>query len=369
MFWYVIICMLMLYPMVIAYGGCISGKKTQRLALLIASFILWFFMAMRSTGVGVDTKYYAYVFQQFHDIPFSKTFTAETFATFDKTWSLDFEYGYRLYNKLISYLSDNPQIIIISNSTIIIVLLYYCIKKNSMDCMLSVWLYITLGVYQTEMNVTRNAIAILIVYNAFIFMKKKRVVSYVICCLIAASFHKTALLFIPLYWIFGKAKWNQKRMITVFLSSVGMGIVLAQIMHAVQNVLPLVVTKYFFSSNSKSEAVMVGAFYFFLFALIYLLMNKRERTMIFTRCNMGLTMFMLNLCFFGLSTGIGYGARIAALFGPYMILFIPEMLSIIESKNKRTMVMWIVAGVCGCQYFLRLCINNIGGTMPYSFFG
>lgn len=368
MFWYVIICILMLYPLGIVYGGYVSEKKTQQVALLASCFILWFFMAMRSTVVGVDTKYYAYIFQQFSDIPFNKIFTAETFATHTQTWSLDFEYGYRLYNKFISFFTDNPQAITICNSTMIIVLLYYCIKRNSKNCLLSIWLYITLGIYQTEMNVTRNAIAILIVYNAFLFLKTKRVVPYVICCLIAASFHKTTLIFIPLYWVIDNIKWTQKRMITVFLSAICMGIGFALIMPAVRNALPSAVTKYFFSSNSKAEAVMVGAFNLFLFAVIYFLMNKKEQTKVLTECNVGLTMFMLNLCFFGLSTGIGYGARIAALFGPYMILFIPEMLSIIESKNKRTMVMWILAGVCGCQYFLRLCINNIGGTMPYSFF-
>lgn len=362
------ICILMLYPLVILYSGYITGKKTQHIALLYACWILWFFMAMRSTSVGVDTKYYAYVFTQFSDIPFSKIFTAETFATYTKSWSLDFEYGYRLYNKLISLLTNNPQAITVCNSTVIIILLYYWIKNHSVNCLLSIWLYITLGIYQTEMNVTRNAIAILIVYNAFGFLKRKQRIPYLICCFLAMSFHKATLIFFPLCWIIDKIRWKRNRMVSMVILAVFVGIGCLLLFPVLKNIMPMMLMKYFVSSNSKAEAVIVGIFYLILFFMIYVWMNNEERNSMFLKCNTGLTMLMLNLCFFGLSIGIGYGARLAALFGPYMVVFIPEMLNIIESKRRRTTMTWFVIVVCGCQYILRLCINNIGGTMPYTFF-
>ena len=79
-------------------------------------------------------------------------------------------------------------------------------------------------------------------------------------------------------------------------------------------------------------------------------------------------MFLLNLCCFALSFGIGYAARIAALFGPYIILFLPQMLDVMESRSKKKMIGLLLVLICGCQYILRLCVNNIGGTMPYTFF-
>ena len=65
MFWYLVICVLMMYPLSVRRAGSVSGKKTQQLALLLSCLILWFFMAMRHVSVGVDTKYYSYVFTQF----------------------------------------------------------------------------------------------------------------------------------------------------------------------------------------------------------------------------------------------------------------------------------------------------------------
>lgn len=368
MFWYIVICLLMLYPFCIVRAGAASDRKTQCVALGIACFILWIFMAMRGIYVGVDTQYYSYIFTQFADIPITKVFTAETFATASETWSLDFEYGYRLYNKLISYLSCSQQTITICNSTIIIVLLFFLIRKQSPNFMLSIWLYLTLGIYQTEMNVTRNAIAILIVYLAFIYWEKRRPGVYVVCCLLAASFHKAAFLFIPLYWVFDILRWNIKRISFAVVMALTTGIIFPYIAPTLRMFLPYAITKYFESSNSKLEAVVVGVFYLIIFAAIYLFMNRRERSNVFTNCHLGVTLFTFNLCCFALNFGIGYAARVAALFGPYIIIFIPQVLQQIESERKRKELSILISLICVCQYILRLCINNIGGTMPYVFF-
>ena len=102
MFWYLVICVLMLYPYAIARAGSLTGRRTKHIALMNACLILWFFMAFRGLRVGVDTKHYAYVFSQFDDIPFSRVFTAVTYANESESWAFDFEPGYRLANKLLS---------------------------------------------------------------------------------------------------------------------------------------------------------------------------------------------------------------------------------------------------------------------------
>lgn len=368
MFWYLVICVLMLYPASIVHAGRISGKKTQHVALAAACLILFFFMAMRDISVGVDTQYYCYVFTQFPDIPLSQVFTAETFATDSESWTLDFEYGYRLLNKLVSYISQDPQAITIVNSLVIMILLYNLVKRQSPNVMLSIWLYITLGVFQTEMNVTRNAIAILTVYLGLQFVERKQPVQYVLCCLVAASFHKAALVFIPLYWLFQAVRWDGKKIVVWILGALAISFVIPLVLPALTAVLPYSITKYFYSSNSKAESLLVGIFYLAVFFVVWFFMNRQERKRIFEQCHIGTTMFVLNLVCFALSFGFGYAARLAALFGPYMILYVPQMLETVESQSKKRMIAVLVAGLCGIQYILRLCINNIGGTMPYAFF-
>lgn len=368
MIWYIVICILMLYPLSISREGTLAGKDTRPLALLTGCLILWFFMAMRDLSVGVDTKYYSYVFVQFADIPLSKVFTAVTYATESETWSFDFEPGYRLVNKLVSWFSESPQAITIFNSTLIMVLLYRLIRKESPNYMLSLWLYITLGIFQTEMNVTRNAIAILIVYNGFSYLKNREPRKFLLVCIAAAMFHVAALVLIPVYWVVHYGKLTPKKCLLIVAAACAVGVVFPYLGPFVRMIMPARLDKYFYGGNESLGSVLVGMFNGGIFLVCWWLMRPAERSRVFPECASGVAMLLLNLCFFGLNLGLEDASRMAALFGPYTLLLIPQMLELIASPVRRKNATALVAALCGIVYILRMCINNIGGTMPYAFF-
>lgn len=83
----------------------------------------------------------------------------------------------------------------------------------------------------------------------------------------------------------------------------------------------------------------------------------------------GVWMLMLEMLFFCIGYDVAAATRMAALFGPYLIIFIPRLIeSGIESKSVRLNVIALVMVLSGMQYIVRLQINNIGATMPYQFF-
>lgn len=83
----------------------------------------------------------------------------------------------------------------------------------------------------------------------------------------------------------------------------------------------------------------------------------------------GVWMLMLEMLFFCIGYDVAAATRMAALFGPYLIIFIPRLIeSRIESKSVRLNVIALVMVLSGMQYIVRLQINNIGSTMPYQFF-
>lgn len=366
MFWYIIICVSILYLYVLSVIGKCSGKNADRLMLQISCMILLFFMGMRGLRIGVDTKFYGFVFSQFSDIPWSKIFTATTYATAAKTWQFDFEPGYRLLNKVLSIFGNSTQIITFFNSFLIIVLLYAWVRREAPNQMLSIWLYVTLGFFQTEMNVTRNAIAIFIVYLSFRYINDKY--KYFLLVILASMFHKSAVIFLPFYWIYHNAKLDVKKMVAYVLSGVFIGINFQLIGPIIRKLLPLGLEKYFTSSNDKAEALMVGLMYAAIVGFLLFFMNKAERYQSIRDNQMGSWMFTINISFFGLNIGLGSAARMAAVFGPYIIVYIPQLLESITDENDRKRVTWFIIFISGIQYVLRLQINNIGKTMPYRFF-
>lgn len=367
MLWYLVICALMLYPYAIARAGSLSGRKTKHIALMNACLILWFFMAFRGLRVGVDTKHYAYVFSQFDEIPFSQVFTAVTYANESESWAFDFEPGYRLANKLLSLFFTSPQAITVFNSTVIMVLWYFLIKRDSPNFLLSVWLFITLGIYQTEMNVTRNAIAILMVYNAFPYLRRRELPKFLAACLFASLFHVAALVLLPVYFLVWGVELKPKGMALLVLASCVLGFVFPLISPVISAMVPARFAKYLQGNNEKLGSLIVGVLNGGFFLLTLWLIPRKNRKRIFTRERLGVVLLTINLCFFGLNIGLGDASRMAALFGPYLVILIPRMLTLIENRARRRDAAALIVILSGIQYVLRMCINNIGGTLPYGF--
>lgn len=367
MFWYLVICALMLYPYAIARAGSLSGRKTKHIALMTACVILWFFMAFRDISVGVDTKFYSYVFEQFRDIPLSEVFTAETYGNESHSWTFDFEPGYRLMNKLLSLFFTTPQAITVFNSTLIMVLWYFLIKGSSPNFMLSVWLFITLGIYQTEMNVTRNAIAIVMVYNAFPFLRHREFPKYLAVCVFASLFHVAALALLPVYFLVWGVKLTPRRAVALILVFCAVGVIFPFIGPILSTIVPGRFGKYLQSNNQKFGSLIVGILNGGFFLLTLWLLPRKQIKRVFTMERIGVLMLIFNLCFFGLNIGLGAASRLAALFGPYLVITIPRMLRLIEHPLARRRAALVITVLSGIQYVLRMCINNIGGTMPYLF--
>lgn len=367
MLWYLIICALMLYPYSIARAGTLSGRKTKHIALMNACVILWFFMAFRGLSVGVDTKHYAYVFSQFEDIPFSKVFTAVTYGNESETWTFDFEPGYRLANKFMSLFFTNPQAITVFNSTVIMVLWYYLIKRDSPNFMLSVWLFITLGIYQTEMNVTRNAIAILMVYNAFPYLRSREFPKYLAVCIAASMFHIAALALLPVYFLVWGVKMPPSRAVWLVLAFCAVGLVFPALSPMLSAIVPGRFAKYLQGNNEKLGSLIVGLLNGGFFLLTLWLLPRKKREQVFVRERLGVMLLTINLCFFGLNIGLADASRMAALFGPYLVILIPRMLTLVGNRDRRRDAAALIAALSGIQYILRMLVNNIGGTLPYTF--
>lgn len=368
MHWYLLICMLMLYLYMLVYIGKKRRINVQKPALQIAWLILLFFMSMRSLRVGVDTEYYAYVFEQIRRAPLKDVGTIVTYGREGEKWVFNFEKGYRFYNKLVGFFFDSPQGIVIINSFIIMILLYWVIRNYSSNYFLSIWLYLTLGFFQTHMNVSRNAIAILICYHAMKYISKRDWKRYVLLICLAATIHKSVLLFLPLYFLLKRPVCKGRTMLLIIIGFAIAGVGLQKAGSYIESVIPFGLGKYLMASNEKSESLMVGGLYVVIVIFIWAMMKKKERTEIFAVCPIGSWLFLLNLCSFGINISLKMASRVAALFGTYIIIFIPNIIESIQEKKRKEFVIICVIMGCGIQYILRMLINNIGGTQPYTFF-
>lgn len=366
MFWYVMILLLLLYPAAITIMGEKQRINYDSITIFISSCIIVFFMAFRAVSIGADTKQYCYGFNQIKQLSFMELFITPIYGL-GGNYELNFEYGYRAWNWLTSFFSQNQQIITIANSILIVVLLAKLIKKQSPYPFLSMWLYITLGIFQTQMNMARNAIAILICYHALQYIKEQKLTKYVMFVFFATMFHESSILFFAVYFLVNYVPIRRHRIMKLLIGAVIIGFIFSEVRLYVYDIMPNRYAGYITGNTTKFESLIVGVFYSGLMGVILFGMNSGSRLTVVENESVGMWMFIINIMFFCIGYDMSAATRIAALFGPYMIISIPRLINQGYSQGDKQRVLFLIFFLCGIQYLLRLRINNIGGTMPYEF--
>ncbi len=350
----------------INYGRYLT-KKT--IFLFLSMSLLFFFMAMRGKSVGADTKQYYSAFIQIYNLKFSEVFTASIYGADSRSWLLPLEMGYRLYNKLLTFWGSSGQIITIANSVLIIVMNYVLIKRHSQNLMLSVWLYITLGFFQTQMNTTRNAIAILIVYLSFDYIKKRKAIPFSVCILTATMFHTSSLIFFALYWLINGINLTKTRTKIIWGVVLLFSTFFSYLRPYLIGFVPGRYRGYFMAGSANFEVLAVGLLHLGLFIFIYMFTQRNKHDFIIKSDPIGVWMLILDICSYILAFTFSFATRLAGLFGPYLVFFIPSLIENgIGSKRKKKRITFLIVLLCGIQYIIRLSFNNIGHTMPYQFF-
>lgn len=181
-------------------------------------------------------------------------------------------------------------------------------------------------------------------------------------------FHESSILFIPFYFIVTKVKISGKKVSRLIVGSAVFGWLFSYIRPLIYSIVPFGYSRYFASNTTKFESLLVGVFYLFLLIIVTIWMSPKLRNAAVINDKVGTWMFIMNIMFFCIGFDLSAATRMAAVFGPYLILYIPRLIQngYGSPKRQRNMVILLFV-LSGAQYVLRISINNIGGTMPYCF--
>jgi hypothetical protein len=130
------------------------------------------------------------------------------------------ERGFYFFSWLLAKISRAPQLLIFTTSAFNVFCAYNFIKKNSEDKEISFMAFVCLGSLTFSMNGMRQALAMSICLLSYEFVKKRKLIPFLITVLIAVLFHKTAIVFLPVYFLY-KIKFNATGITVVFASLAG----------------------------------------------------------------------------------------------------------------------------------------------------
>lgn len=332
----------------------------QKIFLITIGLFLVLISGLRSYSVGVDTLSY----MGFYDM--------SRYLSFDRIINGTFgvENGYLYYNKMLNFISESPQFMLIINALVITTGILYFIYKNSPNVTLSVYLYITLYYFAVSLNIMRQFIALSIFLIALEQLKKNRWLTYIIIIYLSSLIHESALICLPVVFIH-YLKPTIKNMIWIFCVAIG-STIFVYINPSIVSILSGSYSRYvettYFEANQVGGTIIIWIVQIAMyFSTIYILKSKkhilgdRDKKLMF----LSAIMILISVCIGLIGTKIFILSRMIYSFDIFMIILIPLIIKYtIKEKKLALIAVYLVLLV----YFVYNLSTGGSGVVPYQFF-
>lgn len=370
--WYIGVCIVLFLFQQISGFAKKTGRDKTKIYLFLSMLLLLFMAAFRSIYVGADTRNYYGVYIQLKNATFMEALTSNV-----RAWSgyeISLEVGYRIFmwivGKIFYFFPDT--IFMAATHLIILLFLYFVLKEQSPDAALSLWLYVTLGFYQTSLNMSRNAISIMIVLWAIRYIKSNNPIKWCIACMFASTIHTSALIFIPLYWVC-RIQFSRKTLFVSVVAVITAVLMYDRMLPLVAGIIPDRYVAYLYGDEALGvEQYMVLLLHVILILVVFwcgivyrngiIMINWK----VFSR-NIYTPFIVMEILFYACGFNNQGIVRAGTAAAPAIVLMIPVMIQEIDYPKARKAATRLIFVFAFFAYIMRMSINNIGLTQPYQF--
>ncbi|GAL65299.1 EpsG family protein [Jejuia pallidilutea] len=103
----------------------------------------------------------------------------------------------------LSYDTGFFQLFFILTSFIIVFFTYKTIKKNSTDRIISTLIFLSFPIFFfNSLSIVRQYVAVSLMFFSYTYIKSRKLIPFLVITFFAFLFHKSAIVAIPLYWIY-----------------------------------------------------------------------------------------------------------------------------------------------------------------------
>lgn len=331
-------------------------EKNISFTALLPFFIL---SALRDSSIGNDTMSYLSIFDR---IKLGQLDIQNT----------NFEIGYIKLNQLTAYFFTNIQSILVVTSILIYLGYFFFIKKNSEAPIFSVFLFMSLGYFGNSMNVIRQQLAMSIIFFAWHYLNKNKIIIPV-CLIIAASlFHNTALIFLLAIFI-RKVKVNKISLSVLFFITVIGYVAYQPLLQIFLKIFPMYnsyLGSIYMAGGVRIASVM-NLFILILILLAGLIFKPDENSKDFTYSlwNTWTLYIMISIGLTVLSFNFNLIARSAEYFSVFSIVYIPLLIKSIKNKNLKILLVFSLM-MLGTMFFFFIQVYRPEWNViyPYKFY-
>lgn len=319
----------------------------------LAILLLTIFATLRDFSVGTDLAIYK--------ANYNKALGYDSLNNFLSTYN-----GESLHHSLIylsAHLFGSIRIFMFVVALAPLIVIYHYGNKLAPKYLSFMVLIYLLMFFNTSLNVMRQAAAISFLIPAFFMIRDHKNIKAILCIIVAALFHTSALFMLvlfPLYY-FSKQK-NQLKYYLIVLTTFAALCILLNFLPHVQDILPGNIGRYVSYLNTGETNLNAKFFLLKSGFLIFITYFYK----FFQKDSLCRNLYYLAICdylFYFFSNFVQYGYRLSYYFVPFYAFFIPLIYQKLPTKYRKLFALGI-ALLLVVYWFGR---NLIGydGTIPY----
>lgn len=328
---------------------CSNLRKNGRKVFLILTFAQMFvLLAFRSVSVGTDTETYIAMFRAVRLGVDIKQF--EILNRVLMRVIVDLPYSEVLYLAIYAFLT--------------LACFYYFIYRNSEDVYLSVAIFSGMMYYYLCFNIMRQALAISIVAVAITEFLNKKPYKAVIVIFVAAGFHTSALIALPLFaFSIVKIKYTSKMFIGTIISCGVMAVFGRNIVSLFLNLFTDY-KNYIYSNLGDEGNYLNPLMYVIVLCLIMIIWKwgegKKEDHFLLILMSIGTILYFASL-------QVEIVNRIVYYYTMSILIVLPNTIIRIRKSKERVLCLY-GAHLAVALYSILLVARKAHGIVPYSFF-
>lgn len=326
MIYIVLFCFLLL--------GVFLPPKKQNWYLALSFIFLFLVSAFRDVSVGTDTESYKWLFDR----------VQEGYTLHRQ------EMGWYYLNKLIIALGGNFQWLLIISTLLVLIPIFIIGRKYSKNPMLSIFLFYAFYLYLQSFNITRQMIAVSLVFASTPLLMNKGYKYYLSGVLVSSLLHTTSLLCLPLIFA-NKISLNKFWWSVLIIISLVFGMLFANFM------LPQIAglfgySGYLIGFEGESET-----------GLFLILTNIFAIVLIFTssKNSLYLQLYFIYILFYNIISTVPFAYRLVYLFSVIQLLFLPYYIYNNNLKFRKMALLMVI--VYATVFFIRSF--GFAGVVPY----
>ncbi|KPL57769.1 EpsG family protein [Rossellomorea vietnamensis] len=252
---------------------------------------------------------------------------------------------------LKNYISMDPQILIFTTALITNLLIVSVLYKYSRMLEMSLYVYITGGLYLVSMNGIRQLLAASIIFTATKYLIDGNWPKYFLIVIIASFFHQSALILFPIYFLVRSKAWSKSTSVLIILALiivVGFDQFSSILFTAIED------TQYGHYKDFAEGGANILRVAVELVPIIIAYLGRDKLREIFPDSDVIVNMALLGLVFMLISTQNWIFARFSIYFSLYQLILISWIIKVFKKKDRKI----IYLGIVSC-YFLYYFYENV----------